>query len=242
MDAILTRGLSKHYGEVKALCGLDLTVEEGEIYTLLGLNGAGKTTTMKVLSCLTRPSGGEAFVFGKNLLTESEAVRSMIAISPQESALAPNLSVKENLLMMCGIYGLTKEKANERVENLTECFSLRDVLKRRAGKLSGGYRRRVSIAMALVGEPALLFLDEPTLGLDVLARRELWGIIRSLRGKSTVLLTTHYMEEAEALSDRVGILDKGKMLAVGTPGELKARCGSASLEEAFVMLAGEVER
>ena len=242
MQAIRTVNLEKSYGEVRALRGLDLAVEEGEIYTLLGLNGAGKTTTMKILSCLTPPSAGDAFVFGKSVVSESEAVRSMIAISPQETALAQNLSVKENLMMMCGIYRMSKAQAEEKIGFLADRFSLREVLNRRAGRLSGGYRRRVSIAMALVGSPSLLFLDEPTLGLDVLARRELWETIRSLRGQSTVLLTTHYMEEAEALSDRVGIMVNGRLVSVGTPRELRERCGVGTLEQAFVMLAGEVQR
>ena len=242
MAMLEVHDLEVYYGVICALKGVSFTVEQGEIVTLIGANGAGKTTTMKILSCLTPPSAGDAFVFGKSVVSESEAVRSMIAISPQETALAQNLSVKENLMMMCGIYRMSKAQAEEKIGFLADRFSLGEVLNRRAGRLSGGYQRRVSIAMALVGSPSVLFLDEPTLGLDVLARRELWEVIASLRGESTVLLTTHYMEEAEVLSDRVGIMQGGRLSAVGTPRDLLARCGTKSLEDAFVMLAKEGER
>ena len=238
MTAIFAKGLSKYYGEIKALCGLDLEVRRGELFSLLGLNGAGKSTAIKLLTCLTEPSGGDALVLGKSVTREAESVKRKIGVSPQETALAEGLSVRENLAMMAGVFGLSKGEGRERIESLARRLSLDAVLDRRAGKLSGGWKRRVSIAMALVGDPEVLFLDEPTLGLDVLARRELWKVISDIRGKCTVLLTTHYMEEAESLSDRVGILDGGRMLAVGTPSELMASCNAKSLEEAFVRLVG----
>ncbi|MBR6546487.1 MAG: ABC transporter ATP-binding protein, partial [Clostridia bacterium] len=196
MDAIVTRGLSKRYGSVTALEPLDLSVRAGELFTLLGLNGAGKSTLIKLLCCLSKPSEGDALLFGRSIANET-AVKRLIGVSPQETALAPSLSVRENLLMLAGIYGLSRKARQERLDALVRRFSLKGVLDRRAGRLSGGWQRRVSIAMALVGEPSVLFLDEPTLGLDVLARRELWGVISELRGSCTVLLTTHYMEEAE---------------------------------------------
>ena len=235
MDAIVTRGLSKRYGSVTALEPLDLSVRAGELFTLLGLNGAGKSTLIKLLCCLSKPSEGDALLFGRSIAYET-AVKRLIGVSPQETALAPSLSVRENLLMLAGIYGLSRKARQERLDALVRRFSLEGVLDRRAGRLSGGWQRRVSIAMALVGEPSVLFLDEPTLGLDVLARRELWGVISELRGSCTVLLTTHYMEEAEELSDRVGILDRGRLLSVGTPLELTEKTETDSLEAAFLRI------
>lgn len=235
MDAIVTRGLSKRYGSVTALETLDLSVQAGELFTLLGLNGAGKSTLIRLLCCLSRPSEGDALLLGRSIVRETE-VKRLIGVSPQETALAPSLSVRENLLMLAGIYGLSLRSRQERLDALVRRFSLEGVLDRRAGRLSGGWQRRVSIAMALVGEPSVLFLDEPTLGLDVLARRELWGVISELRGSCTVLLTTHYMEEAEELSDRVGILDRGRLLSVGTPLELTEKTETDSLEAAFLRI------
>ncbi|MBQ2253512.1 MAG: ABC transporter ATP-binding protein [Clostridia bacterium] len=239
MDAIRTVRLTKRYKELVALDGLDLTVKKGELFSLLGVNGAGKTTAIRLLTCLSAPTQGEAFVCGHSVTREQEAVKRLIGVSPQETAVAPNLSVKENLEFLCGVYGLSACERARTVDSLVERFGLASVLKRRAGKLSGGFQRRVSIAMALVGTPEVLFLDEPTLALDVLARRELWDVIRSLKGKTTVVLTTHYMEEAEALSDRVGILRDGCLLAVGTTEELKRQTGEEAFENAFVSIAKE---
>ncbi len=236
MDAILTRELSKRYGSVTALDSVTLSVRRGELYTLLGLNGAGKTTLVKLLTCLAEPSEGDALVLGKSVREQATAVKRLIGVSPQETALAPSLSVRENLSMLAGIFGLSRSERRGRVDALADKLSLGAVLDRRAGKLSGGWQRRVSIAMALVGDPSVLFLDEPTLGLDVLARRELWDVIASLHGVCTVLLTTHYMEEAEALSDRVGILDRGRLLSVGTPRELMEKTETESLEGAFLRI------
>lgn len=236
MEAIKAVGLVKQYGDIRAVDGLDLEIEEGELFALLGVNGAGKTTTIKMLSCLTRPTEGDAVVCGHSVVSEPEQVKRLIGVSPQETATAPGLSVRENLGLICGIYGFSKEKTAEKIEELSEKLSLRSVLDRRAGKLSGGWQRRLSIAMALISEPKILFLDEPTLGLDVIARHELWDLIRGLSGRVTIVLTTHYMEEAEMLSDRIGIMKDGRLLAIGTAEELKGRAGTDDFETAFVSI------
>lgn len=236
MDAIQIVGLTKRYRDVLAVDGLELTVRRGELFALLGINGAGKTTTLRMLSCLTRPTGGDALLNGHSIVTDPAGVKAVIGVSPQETAVAPNLTVKENLELMCGAHGFSREKSAAKTAQLTGQFELRAVLGKKAGKLSGGWQRRLSIAMALISEPEILFLDEPTLGLDVLARSDLWDIIRSLKGNTTMILTTHYMEEAEALSDRVGVMKDGRLLALGTPGELKEQAGTDRFEEAFVRL------
>ena len=239
MQAIETMALSKVYKDITAVDKLSLEIRQGELFSLLGVNGAGKTTTIKLLTCLTRPTGGDAFVGGYSITEQPEKVKALIGVSPQETAVAPNLSVKENLELICGIHGFSKEKTKERIGELSERFSLAEVLGRKAGKLSGGWQRRVSIAMALISQPEILFLDEPTLGLDVIARHELWDLIRSLKGKVTIILTTHYMEEAETLSDRIGIMKNGRLLAAGTAEELKGKAGTDDFEEAFVLLVKE---
>ncbi len=239
MNAIETHGLTKQYKDITAVNGLDLEVREGELFALLGVNGAGKTTTIKMLSCLTKPTAGDALLLGKSVVTEPEAVKRLIAVSPQETAVAPKLTVRENLELMAGIHGTGRAAVREKVAVLAERFGLDEVLNKAAGKLSGGWQRRLSIAMALILEPKILFLDEPTLGLDVLARAELWDQIRALKGEVTIILTTHYMEEAEALSDRIGVMGKGRLLRTGTAAELKAETGADSLENAFIALAKE---
>lgn len=239
MHAIQTEALRKQYGAITAVEGLELTVEQGELFSLLGVNGAGKTTTIKMLSCLTRPSGGDALLNGKSVLRDTAAVKGMIALSPQETAVAPGLTVRENLELMAGIHGLSGEKQVQKIDELTARLHLTEVSGRRAGKLSGGWQRRLSIAMALVSEPEILFLDEPTLGLDVLARSELWDVIRALKGHVTIVLTTHYMEEAEALSDRVGIMRDGRLLACDTVAGIKALAGTESFEQAFIHIVKE---
>lgn len=236
MHEIRTMGLVKRYGSITAVDGLNLEIEKGELFSLLGVNGAGKTTVIKMLTCLTKPSAGDALVGGCSIIGEASRVKRMIGVSPQETAVASNLSVKENLELICGIYGFSKEKTRERIDTLCGQFGLDEVLHRKAGKLSGGWQRRVSIAMALISRPEILFLDEPTLGLDVIARRELWDVIRSLKGRITIILTTHYMEEAEALSDRVGIMKSGRLLAVGTVQELDSIAGTDDFETAFVTI------
>lgn len=239
MEAIRTERLSKRYKDILAVNRLDLTVEQGELFALLGVNGAGKTTAIKMLSCLTRPTGGEAWLGGKSILSQTGEVKQRIGVSPQETAVAPNLTAEENLLLMCGVHGFSREKSRQKAAELAAQLGLAPILHRRAGKLSGGWQRRLSIAMALVSQPEILFLDEPTLGLDVLARSDLWDTVRSLKGRITIVLTTHYLEEAEALSDRVGVMKDGRLLALGTPEELKRQTGSARFEEAFVKLIKE---
>ncbi|WP_419504988.1 ABC transporter ATP-binding protein [Allofournierella sp.] len=236
MYAIKTEGLTKKYKGLTAVNKLDLCISQGELFALLGVNGAGKTTAIKMLTCLTKPDGGNAFVNGNSILSEVGAVKNIIGVSPQETAVAPNLSVKENLELMCGVHGFSKEKRQSKIKELSEQFDLTDILSKKAGKLSGGWQRRLSIAMALISEPQVLFLDEPTLGLDVLARSDLWDTIRALKGKITIVLTTHYMEEAEALAGRIGIMKAGRLLALGTADEIKAKAGKEKFEEAFVAI------
>ena len=236
MQIIKTMELVKQYKNITAVDKLHLDIKQGELFSLLGVNGAGKTTTIKMLTCLTKPSSGDALVGGYSITKEPEQVKKLIGVSPQETAVAPNLSVEENLELICGIHGFSKEKTKEKVRELSEQFELSTILNRKAGKLSGGWQRRVSIAMALISEPQILFLDEPTLGLDVIARHELWETIRSLKGKITIIMTTHYMEEAEKLSDRIGIMKQGRLLAVGTVEELNEKAGSKDFETTFVSI------
>ena len=239
MEAIKATGLVKRYKNITAVDGLDLEIRQGELFSLLGVNGAGKTTTIKMLTCLTVPTKGEALVGGYSVAREPEKVKRIIGVSPQETAVAPNLTVEENLAFVGGIHGFSKEKTGRKIQELTSLLGLEPVLKRKAGKLSGGWQRRVSIAMALISEPRILFLDEPTLGLDVIARHDLWELIRALKGEITIILTTHYMEEAEALSDRVGILKDGRLLALGTADALKQKTGANDFETAFVSIVRE---
>lgn len=233
---IQTKRLTKKYGNFTAVDDLNLSIASGELFSLLGLNGAGKTTTIKMLSCLIRPTSGNALILNKRMDVDPQFIKQRISVSPQETAIALNLTVRENLEMIAGIYGISKNAIPARVDVLLTDFKLSEVSNKRAKLLSGGMQRRLSIAMALITDPEILFLDEPTLGLDVLARRELWSLIRGLKGRITIILTTHYLEEAEALSDRVAIMQKGKVTAVGTVDELLAQTGSRNLEDAFVFL------
>lgn len=242
MQAIQTIDLVKRYKSLTAVNKVNLKIAQGEVFSLLGVNGAGKTTIIKMLTGLTQPSGGEAIVGGYSIAKEADQVKRLIGVSPQETAVAPNLTVQENLALICGIHGFSKEKTKRSIEKLSAQLELETVLRRKAGKLSGGWQRKVSIAMALISEPAILFLDEPTLGLDVIARHDLWNVIRSLKGKVTIVLTTHYLEEAEALSDRIGIMKSGRLLAVGTAEELSRMAGTKDFETAFVALVQEDER
>ncbi len=237
MNAIETRGLTKRFGKKTAVDHIDLTVGEGELFALLGVNGAGKTTTIRMLSCLSAPTEGECAVCGFDCSREQAQVKARIGLSPQDTAVAENLTVRENLSFMAQVYGLAPTDAKARVEELLLCFGLNEVENDRAKTLSGGWKRKLSIAMALIGSPSVLFLDEPTLGLDVLARRELWRVIESLRGKVTVVLTTHYMEEAEHLADRIAVMIGGRIAALGTLEELETRTGKKGLEEAFIAIA-----
>ena len=236
MSAIEIKNLTKKYKDLVAVDSLDLEILEGELFSLLGINGAGKTTTIKMLSCLSRPTSGDALLLGKSIANEPENVKSLIGISPQETAVAPNLTVFENLELVCGVHGFDKKKSAEKIKETIDEFDLSSIKNKKAGKLSGGWQRRLSIAMALIGEPKILFLDEPTLGLDVIARSELWDTIRALRGKITIILTTHYMEEAEALSDRIGIMKAGKLIALGSADELKKMADKERFEDAFVAI------
>ena len=242
MDAIRIEGLTKKYKDVVAVDNLSLTVKSGELFSLLGVNGAGKTTTIKMLSCLTVPTSGDAFLQGKSIKADTAAVKSLIAVSPQETAVAPGLSVRENLSLMCGVHDFSKEKREKKTTELSEMLGLNEVLNKKAGKLSGGWQRRLSIAMALISEPKILFLDEPTLGLDVLARSDLWDIIRALKGNVTIILTTHYMEEAEALSDRIAIMKDGRLLICDTADKIKETAGTDNFEQAFVRIVKGVAK
>ena len=236
MDAIRIENLTKKYKDTLAVDNLSLTVRKGELFSLLGVNGAGKTTTIKMLSCLTQPTSGDAFLNGCSICKDPAAVKALIAVSPQETAIATGLSVGENLALMCGVHGITKDRQKAKIAELTQLLGLQSVLQKNAGKLSGGWQRRLSIAMALISQPEILFLDEPTLGLDVLARSDLWDLIRSLKGNVTIVLTTHYMEEAEALSDRIAIMKDGRLLICDTADNIKQIAGTGSFEQAFVRI------
>ena len=242
MNAVVINSLTKKYKDITAVDHLDLTITKGELFSLLGVNGAGKTTAIKMLSCLTQPTEGDAYICGKSIRQEPGNVKKLIAVSPQETAVAPGLSVLENLELMCGVYSFSREERKHKIDEMIHRLGLQDVRKKKAGKLSGGWQRRLSIAMALIGDPEILFLDEPTLGLDVLARSDLWNIIRQLNGSVTIILTTHYMEEAEVLSDRVGIMNSGRLLACDTVEHLKEQTGANTLEQAFIHIVKEAEK
>ncbi len=239
MYAAEIRNLRKEYKKVTAVKDVSFTINDGEIISLLGMNGAGKTTVIKMLSCLTKPTSGEAFIYGKSILKDPTGVKQLIGISPQENSAATKLTVEENLRFMCGIYGIDKAKTEENVERIIKQFSLEEYRNRLAGKLSGGWQKRLSIAMALITEPKILFLDEPTLGLDVMARRELWQIIENLKGKMTIIVTTHYLEESEHLADRIIIMKEGDIKAQGTLEELRQLTGEEKLEEIFLKISTE---
>ncbi len=242
MYAINTIKLTKKYKDTVAVDHLDLQVKKGELLSLLGVNGAGKTTTIKMLSCLCSPTSGDAFLNGKSICKDMAEIKKFIAVAPQETAVAPTLSVHENLEFMCGVYGFSREKTHEKIKYVVEKLSLKTVINKKANKLSGGWQRRLSIALALIGEPEILFLDEPTLGLDVLARSELWDLIRTLKNDITIILTTHYMEEAEELSDRIAIMKDGRLLICDTAESIKKLANTDSFERAFVaFIKGEVK-
>lgn len=239
--AIQAKGLTKQYGTKIAVKNLNLDVQAGELFALLGVNGAGKTTTIKMLSGLATPTEGDALLLGDSITTDPQRAKAHNGVSPQETAIARNLSVGENLTLMARIYGLSEQAAREKAETIAHQLGLGEVYKQKAKTLSGGMQRRLSIGMALISEPTILFLDEPTLGLDVIARRELWSVVQKLHGKVTIILTTHYLEEVEALSDRVGIMTRGSLVAVGTVAELTQKTGAKNFEDAFIALATEAE-
>ena len=239
MSAIIINGLSKKYSDITAVDNLSLCIEEGELFSLLGVNGAGKTTTIKMLSCISEPTDGDAYLLGNSIRKNSAEAKKLISVSPQETAIAPGLTVRENLELILGVHGIDKNIRQAKIAELTNLLGLDSVIDRKAGKLSGGWQRRLSIAMALISEPKILFLDEPTLGLDVISRSELWDLIRSLKGKITIILTTHYMEEAEALSDRIAIMKDGKLLICDTAEAIKKAAGANSFEQAFIHIVKE---
>jgi len=238
MSAIQMNALTKRYGNLTAVDSLTLSIEEGELFALLGENGAGKTTTIKMLSCLSRPTSGDAILLGDSIAKNPQAVKRNINISPQETAVATNLTVGENLQLIAGLYGQAQASAKESALEIATRFGLNNVLQQKAKTLSGGMQRRLSLGMALITKPKILFLDEPTLGLDVFSRRELWTSIVELKGEVTMILTTHYLEEVVALADRVGVMSAGKLIAVGTVSELLKQTATETLEDAFVALAG----
>ncbi len=237
MNAIEIHGLTKKYKDKFAVKSLTFSIQRGEVFGLLGVNGAGKTTTIRMLSCITKPTSGDATILGKSILDDPQAVKEVINISPQESAVAPNLTVRENMELIAGIYGKNNGNSKSDTTGMIQTLGLLEVEKQRAKTLSGGWQRRLSIAMSLISQPQVLFLDEPTLGLDVLARRELWSIIEKLKGEVTIILTTHYLEEAQALTDRIGIMAGGELKALGTAAELITMAKASNFEDAFVALA-----
>ena len=235
MDAIVTKKLSKKYKEKIAVNDLNLTIKKGELFALLGVNGAGKTTTIKMLSGLILPTNGEITINGMDIKKEVYKIKSILNVSPQETAVAPNLTVKENLEFMAGVYAISDK--NKKISDLVKIFHLEENLNKRCKTLSGGTIRKVSIAISLINDPEILFLDEPTLGLDVISRKELWKVIEGLKGKKTIILTTHYMEEAEYLSDRIGIMANGNLVDVGTSKELIKKTKTKNIEDAFIKIA-----
>jgi len=239
MIAIETKNLTKRYKETLAVNNLNLSINKGELFSLLGVNGAGKTTTIKMLSCLIRPTSGDAILLGNSILNNPIKVKEIINVSPQETAIAPNLTVRENLEFIAGIFGFSKKESKKRADDMINSFNLEEVAKKKASTLSGGWQRHLSIAMALITEPKILFLDEPTLGLDVLARRELWALIKGMKDKVTIILTTHYLEEAINLSTRIGIMVDGEIKAIGTSQELIEQTNSKTFEDAFVSIANK---
>ncbi len=241
MIAIETINLTKKYKDKLAVNNLNLKINKGELFALLGVNGAGKTTTIKMLSCLINPTSGDANILDKSILSDRLEIKDFINVSPQETAIAPNLSVRENLEFISGIYGNNKKEAKEKADKMIASFDLSSIENDKAKTLSGGWQRHLSIAMALISDPKILFLDEPTLGLDVLARRKLWNVIKDMKDSVTIILTTHYLEEALALSDRIGIMAKGELKAIGTSDELIKETNSKDFEDAFISLAGNRE-
>ena len=237
MNAIETRALTRTFGDITAVNQLNLTVNEGELFALLGVNGAGKTTAIRMLCGLLPPTSGDALLLGRSITADAAGAKALLNVSPQETAVAAGLTARENLEFIAGVYGMSRAAARRAADEMIGRMGLESVAKRRAKQLSGGWQRRLSIAMGLITHPKILFLDEPTLGLDVLARRELWHLIGDLRGRMTVVLTTHYLEEAEALSDRIGIMARGRLMALGTAPELIRRAGTENFEDAFVALA-----
>lgn len=234
MNAIELTNIVKKYKDKTVVNNINLNIKEGELFSLLGTNGAGKTTTIKMISTLIKQNSGNIKVLGYDTIKDYKIIRNKINVSPQETAIAMNLTVYENLDFMANVYQIKNKK--DKIDNLIKTFKLEEVLKQKAKTLSGGYMRKLSIAISLINDPKILFLDEPTLGLDVLSRKELWNTINNLKGKITIILTTHYMEEAESLSDRVAIMNKGNIIEIGTPKEIISKTKTKNMEDAFVSL------
>ncbi len=234
MNAIELTNVVKKYKNKTVVNNINLNIKKGELFSLLGTNGAGKTTTIKMISTLIKQNSGTIKVLGYDTMKDYKIIRESINVSPQETAVAMNLTVYENLNFMANVYQIKNKK--DKIDNLIKIFKLEEVLKQKAKTLSGGYMRKLSIAISLINDPKILFLDEPTLGLDVLSRKELWNTINTLKGKITIILTTHYMEEAESLSDRVAIMNKGNIIEIGTPKELISKTKTKNMEDAFVSL------
>ncbi|MHC0430808.1 ATP-binding cassette domain-containing protein [Streptomyces sp. O3] len=225
--AIHTEGLRKRFGDTVAVDGVDLTVPEGSVYGFLGPNGAGKTTTIRMLATLTRPSGGQARVFGHDIVAEADAVRALISLTGQYASIDDDLTALDNLVLMGRLLGYRRPAAAKRARELLAAFGLEAAANRRVGSYSGGMRRRLDIAASIVVTPALLFLDEPTTGLDPRSRTQVWDVVRALAsGGTTVLLTTQYLEEADRLADRLAVIDQGRIIAEGTPAELRGSVGA----------------
>lgn len=234
MNAIELTNIVKKYKDKTVVNNINLNIKEGELFSLLGTNGAGKTTTIKMISTLIKQNSGTIKVLGYDTIKDYKIIRNKINVSPQETAVAMNLTVYENLDFMANVYQIENKK--DKIDNLIKTFKLEEVLKQKAKTLSGGYMRKLSIAISLINDPKILFLDEPTLGLDVLSRKELWNTINTLKGNITIILTTHYMEEAESLSDRVAIMNKGNIIEIGTPKEIISKTKTKNMEDAFVSL------
>ncbi len=236
--AIKIDNLTKKFGPKTAVNKVSFEIYDGELFGLLGVNGAGKTTTIRMLTGLSAVTDGDAEIFGHSIKKDLQKVKPIVNVSTQETAVAGNLTVKENLELIANIYGMKKNEMEESIESIVKSLELNEVLSQKAKTLSGGWQRRLSIAMALVTKPKVIFLDEPTLGLDVIARRELWNVVTSLKGKITIILTTHYLEEAEALCDRIAVMAKGNIMALGTAEELKKSVNKTNIEDAFIEIVG----
>ena len=232
-------GLTKDYSDVRAVDGLTLAIHEAEVFGLLGPNGSGKTTTINCITGLLKPTKGRVRIGGFDVQTDGQKARALLGVSPQETAVYTTLTGRENVQLFGALYSVPKKLVNARVDQVMEKVGLMEDAGRRVGKYSGGMKRRVSIAMALVTDPKIVLLDEPTVGMDPQSRRAVWDFILELRDKGkTIILTTHYMEEAEELCDRVGIIDHGKLIALGSPSDLKAKYGARDLEDVFIQLTG----
>jgi ABC-2 type transport system ATP-binding protein len=239
-QAIKIENLTKRFEEVTAVDGLSLEIGWGELFGLLGPNGAGKTTVINVLSTLLEPTDGVAAVGGHDVVYDADAVREIIGVCPQEPAFYGHLTGRENIELFGDLYEIPKDLLKDRVETMLKKIGMEDDADRRAGQYSGGMIRRVSTLMALVSDPRIALLDEPTVAMDPVSRRAVWDFIRELKNNGkAIILTTHYMEEAEELCDRVGIIDQGKLIAIGAPEDLMERHTAKTLEEVFIKLTGK---